>query len=172
MIDHTAIQPGTWHHGQAVRTLTCIFAPVKSGGELRHSPGLPEGYSAPGSTPAHTAIAAGKVVVSSTRDRQRHLQASSSGEPCRPRMPVSDRQRHLRASSSGEPCRLRMLVSDRLSPVLFVRAGNLPEHPQVPLVVTGELMRPRRRVIAARPAVKARKGYALPLPRPVVAEFQ
>ena len=192
MIDHAAIQPGTWHHDPAVRRPTGICAPVKSGGELRHSPDPLEGCSAPGATPAHTAIAAGKAVVLSVssrrhwlqvsargrpyllqpsgRDRQYHLPVSASGRPGLPQVSVNDRQCRLRAAVNGRDRLLHVsAAAPRVSPVLRARPGSLPGHHQLPMAVTGELMRPRRRAIAARPAVKARKGYALLLPRRAMA---
>jgi len=62
-----------------------------------------------------------------------------------------------------------MSVSDRLSPVLRVRASSLPEHLRLPLVDTGDLVKPIRRAFAARPAVKAANEHGLPLPRSVEA---
>jgi hypothetical protein len=169
MIDHAAIPPGTWHHDPAVQTLTGICARVRSGDKLRCSPGPLEGCSAPGATPAHTAIAAGKAVALSASGRPCHLPASSSGGSCRLQMSASGRSCHLPASSSGEPYRPQVSVSDRQCPVLRVRARSLPERPRLPMAVTGELMRPGRRAIVARPVVKAMKGCALPLPRRAMA---
>jgi hypothetical protein len=59
----------------------------------------------------------------------------------------------------------------RISPVLRERASSLPGHHQLPLAVTGDLVKPIRRAFVARPAVKAAIKRSLPLPRQVEAVF-
>ena len=176
MIDHTVTPPGTWLHDPVVRTPTGMHAWVKPGGALRYSPGPPEGYPATEGTPAHTAIAAGKAVVWSISSRRHWLLASVNGRPYRLQMSASDRRYHLQVSASDEQCRRRMSVSSRrqllhvlaaarFSQVLREQASSLQGLRQLPLAVTGELVKPGRRAFVARPAVKAANRHGLPLPR-------
>ena len=188
MIDHTVTPPGTWPRDLVVRTPTGMNAWVKRGEVLRCSPSPPEGGMASERTPAHTAIAAGKAVVSSTSSQHHWLRVSADGRLYRLQMSASNQRCHLQVSASDKQClprksvngsqpRFQAAVSSRaqllhilaaaarISPLLCAQASNLPGPPQLPLVVTGELVKPRRRAFVARPAVKAANKHGLPLPR-------
>ncbi len=124
-------------------------------------------------TPAHTAIAAGKVAVLLISNRRHRLQVSVDGRPSRLQMSVNGLQFRLPAAVSSRRRLLPMsAAAARISrPVLRERASSLPGYHQLPLAVTGELAKPRCRAFVARPAVKAANKRGLPLPRQVEAEF-
>jgi hypothetical protein len=58
-------------------------------------------------------------------------------------------------SANDRKCQRRLLAMELLSHVLPEKASSDQEHHQLLLVVTGEEMRPKDRVSAARPAVRA-----------------
>jgi hypothetical protein len=192
MIDRTVTPRGTWQDDPVVRTLTGMHAWVKPGEALRYSPVPSEGCTTTEETWARTAIAAGKAAVlsissqnhwpqgsvndrqyrlqMSASNRQHHHQVSASDEQCRPRMSVNVRQSRLQAAdSSRHPLLHPLAAAARSSPLLRERASSPPGHLQLPLAVTGELMKPRRRAFVARPAAKAANEHSLPLPRQVEA---
>jgi hypothetical protein len=78
---------------------------------------------------------------------------SATGLHNEPLISANDRKRQRRYSAG-----------ELLSPVLSAKASNVPEHHQLPLVVTGVPVKPGDRVSAAKPAVRAARMYVLPPP--------
>jgi hypothetical protein len=78
---------------------------------------------------------------------------SATGLHNEPLISANDRKRQRRYSAG-----------ELLSPVLLAKASNVPEHHQLPLVVTGVPVKPGDRVSAAKPAVRAARMYVLPPP--------
>ena len=137
------------HHNPAALARAGLQTRLTSEEERRHRQNARESFSVPRATPARLAIAESRASAQPTNGRCRRLTVSADSRPCR--LPS------------------RPLVSSKVlrGPVLPAKAYSPPRHHQLPLAVTGEVVRQGRRASAASPAVRAARKHKH-LRRPVL----